>query len=535
MSSKYLSALSNSDRDHLESKLSTIQNGICYICQEPIDLNLHTVNIDHVVPLALHGLDKEDNFALTHESCNKSKLDSHLEVARRLYVLKNLVETTKIQGRLADLSDVLKHFNGSRFDFKCTVSAGTLSYSFSQIGDNTIYEVPIMYDPISGVASAFVKIPISYIYHDEKINPRALNASVSKLVKEFHLKNPQLHVSLSRLEEANDGSKRIMIFDGQHKATAQLLLGADRLLTRLFLDVDVNLLTETNAHAGSTLRQIAFGQSTLRQLNSSIFNERIVQYRQDHNLADDSLAFSEQELLTYFKGDRNFKTLVFDSIKNSITYDNGNRLRDFIDFGGRATDLPLSYSTVDKVMYAKFCNSKAILNQPLDTGTNTGSNPRELEISQIVRIMNIMADEIYLGKFDTTIGTSKIEDKILKGQAAKITDDHLIAYRMSKEEIIQIWIWYVQAIIISYYQNQGVKFDADRMFHNQLDDQIFVNIQNFIKNLRLLPLWKDRSMAGTVFSGKRNADYWDKVFRTGNDPTGVPVLMNPINFTAMLT
>ena len=534
MSSKYLSSLSSNERASLEKKLLTIQNATCYICQLQIDLKLHSVNIDHIVPLALHGLDKEDNFALTHESCNKSKLDSHLEVARRLYVLKKIIDTSKMQGRQADLSDVLKHFDGSKFDFKCTVGKEKLSYSFSQIGDNTIYEVPIMSDPISGVASAFVKIPISYIYHDEKINPRALNASVSKLVKEFYLKNPQLHVSLSRLEEVN-GIQRILIFDGQHKATAQLLLGTDQLLTRLFLDADINLLTETNAHAGSTLRQIAFGQSTLRQLNSSILNERIVQYRQDHKLPEDDLSFSEQELLTYFKGERNFKTLIFDSIKNSITYDSDNKLRDFIDFGGRATDLPLSYSTIDKVIYAKFCNSKTILNQPLNTGTNTGNNPRELEISQIVRIMNIMADEIYLGKFDTTIGTSKVEDKILKGQAAKITDDHLIAYRMSKEEIIQSWIWYIQAIINAYHSNQGIKFDDAKMFHNQLDDQIFTNIRNFIKNLRLLPLWKDRAMAGTVFSGKRNADYWDKVFKTGNDPTGVPVLANPINFMTMLS
>ncbi len=259
-----------------------------------------------------------------------------------------------------------------------------------------------------------------------------------------------------------------------------------------------------------------------------------MQYRQDHKLLDDDLSFSEQELVTYYKGEKNFKTLIFDSIKNSITYDPANKLRDFTDFGGRATDLPLSYSTVDKVIYAKFCNSKVILNQPLSAGNDTGTNPRELEISQIVRIMNIMAEEIYLGKFDTTIGTNKIEDKILKGQAAKITDDHLIAYRMSKEEVLQSWIWYVQAIITAYHNNQGIKFDADRMFHTQLDDQIFVNIRNFIKNLRLLPLWKDRAMAATVFSGKKNADYWDKVFKAGNDPSGVPVLANPINFMNML-
>lgn len=536
MSSKYLGALSGTERSSLEHKLLAMQNNTCYICQETIDLSLHAanINIDHIVPLALHGLDKEDNFALTHESCNKSKSDSYLEVARRLCVLKKIMDMCKSQGKQADLSNVLTYFGGSKHSFKYSVADETLSYSFPQIGDNAIYKVPIISDTISGVKSAFVKVPITYVHHDEKINPRALNASVSKLVKEFHLKNPQLHVSLSRLEDTTADETFIRIFDGQHKATAQLLLGADCLITRLFLEVDVKRLTETNAHAGSTLRQIAFGQSTLRQLNSSILNERVVQYRQDHKLPDDDLSFSEQELVTYYKGEKNFKTLIFDSTKNSITYDPTNKLRDFTDFGGRATDLPLSYSTVDKVIYAKFCNSKFILNQPLNAGDDTGTNPRELEISQIVRIMNIMAEEIYLGKFDTAIGTNKIEDKILKGQAAKITDDHLIAYRMSKEEVLQSWIWYVQAIITAYHNNQGIKFDADRMFHTQLDDQIFVNIRNFIKNLRLLPLWKDRAMAATVFSGKKNADYWDKVFKAGNDPSGVPVLANPINFMNML-
>jgi hypothetical protein len=534
MSSKYLNGLSGIERNNLEKKLAAMQSDTCYICQEPIDLNLHSVNIDHIIPLALHGLDKEDNFALTHESCNKSKLDSHLEVARRLCVLKKIVEMCKMQGKQADLSDVLKHFGGSQHNLKCSVAHEMLSYSFSQTGDNKIYQSPIISDPTSGIKSAFVKIPIAYVYHDEKINPRALNSSVSKLVKEFYLKNPQLHVGLSRLEEV-DGNTFVRVFDGQHKATAQLLLGADHLLTRLFLDVDIKRLTETNAHAGSTLRQIAFGQSTLRQLNSSILNERVIQYRQDHKLPDDDLSFSEQQLVTYYKGEKNFKTLIFDSIKNSITYDSANKLRDFVDFGGRATDLPLSYSTVDKVIYAKFCNSKFIFSQPLSAGTNTGTNHRELEISQIVRIMNIMAEEIYLGKFDTTIGTSKIEDKIIKGQAAKITDDHLVAYRMSKEEVIQSWIWYVQTIIIAYHNNQGIKFDADQMFHTQLDDQVFINIRNFIKNLRSLPLWKDRTMSATVFSGKKNTDYWDKVFKVGNDPSGVPVLATPINFMNMLT
>jgi CRISPR/Cas system Type II protein with McrA/HNH and RuvC-like nuclease domain len=84
--SQYLSSLTEEQRDSLQQRLFDRQHGRCFICDKQIDLVLHKgqLDIDHIDPLAQDGLDAENNFALTHASCNRSKGASNLEVARRL-------------------------------------------------------------------------------------------------------------------------------------------------------------------------------------------------------------------------------------------------------------------------------------------------------------------------------------------------------------------------------------------------------------------------------------------------------------------
>jgi len=73
--SKYLAGLDAEQRAKLEQKLLSRQSGRCFICDDPIDLVLHKgqLDIDHIDPLAEQGLDAENNFAITHASCNRSK------------------------------------------------------------------------------------------------------------------------------------------------------------------------------------------------------------------------------------------------------------------------------------------------------------------------------------------------------------------------------------------------------------------------------------------------------------------------------
>lgn len=531
MASKYLSALSKENYSKLTKKLWDIQNKKCFICEDKIDLDLNTTNIDHIIPLAGKGKDIEENFAVTHETCNKSKQDANLKIARVLSRLNKIQRKVALNGKKsASLKEVLEFYSGSQFEFKYTIDEDLLNYSFSNIGDNKIYQTNIFTDNLSDEKSCFIEMPIEYIFHDEIINPRGINRSIGKLVKEFDKGNPQLHLSLVRIHE-----NKLKVFDGQHKAVAQILLGTRKLVVRVFLNPNIDRLTETNTNAGSTLRQIAFDKSIMRQLNNTLYSERVKRYQTEHNLSEDNFTFSEQQIIDYFKGDgANIKKYVTDAIKHSVTYTKDNKLKDYIDFEGKAKDLPISYSAFDKTILSSFISTKLILKTPIDYKTDEGLNPREVEINQIVQLLNILADKIYVNKFKPEIGVSRIEKKIIDGKDTEISDEHLIAYRISKEEILHNWLIYLKMVIKAYYTNLGIMVNDNEILQQPFDDQLWTNIENFVDNLYELPLWKDRGMASTIFAGKNTYDYWKTIFETSKSVDGAQVLATPLNFMEMI-
>ncbi|HHT22378.1 MAG TPA: HNH endonuclease [Bacteroidales bacterium] len=531
MASKFLKSLTDQEYKDLTTKLFNIQNGICYICQQEIDLQIQNTNIDHIIPLANKGKDSEDNFALTHETCNKSKQDANLTIARVLHRLKHIQEDINSkETRAASLKDVLNNYGGSKFNFQYNLNGESIEYSFDKNGDTKIYKSALFKDLLSDETSCFIEVPIEFLFHDELINPRGINSSINLLVKEFYKGNPQLHLTLARIDDG-----KIKVFDGQHKAVAQILLGSKKLLVRLFIDPNIDRLTETNTNAGSSLRQIAFDKSIMRQLNNTLYFERVRKYQTDHTLQEDCFDFSEEQLVEYFKGENvNIKKYIIDSIKHSITYSKDNKLKDYIDFEGKAKGLPISYSAFDKTFLSVFIDSKLILKTNISYKSDEGLNPRELEISQIVRLLNIIAEEIYINKFNPEIGVYRIEQKIIDKKDIDITDDHLVAYRISKEEIMYNWLIYLRKVIENYFINTGKIYESNKLFQFQFPDQLWNNIRNFLINLKNLPLWKDRSMASTIFSGKNNYDYWKTIFETSKTSDNVQVIAKPLNFVEMI-
>ena len=118
--------------------------------------------------------------------------------------------------------------------------------------------------------------------------------------------------------------------------------------------------------------------------------------------------------------------------------------------------------------------------------------------------------------------------------AQDIPDDHLAAYRIFKEEIMYNWIIYIDKLIKNFFSMTGENYDEQNLFQIKFPDQLWANIKSFVCNLRDLPLWKDRSMAATVFGGKQVYDYWNIAFRTGKTPDGTTVLSKPINYIEMV-
>lgn len=532
MASAFLMSLTKDARRALEQQLWDQQGGKCFISDEPITLGLHEVDIDHIIPSRDEGKDDPSNFALTLLHYNRSKQASDLRVARVLARLDKIRAGAVSDDRGANLNDVLKAFGGASRDLRAAWQGQQLDVLDTLEGAGQPRRLDVQTDPLSGMRYFFALLPIEFLHHDERINPRAIGPNVRGLIEEFHKGRPQLHIALGWIDTSTMPEVRVRVFDGQHKAAAQVLLGVRQIPIRVFVDPDKDKLLTANTNAGTTLRQVAFDKSVQRRLGSSILLDRIEKFRQDRGLEEDYEAFSEADLVKHFKGEQNAMTrYILDSVRDSVTHSTENKLRDFIEYGGKGQDKPFSYSTIEKTFYSEFI-FPSVLETPWNYKAEAGENPRELEKAQLIRLMSLISQKFYIGKFDDTLGTRQIESKLQKGDL--IPEPHLRAYRMAKEEILHTWLKYVRTLIEQHFAHAGIAINSKKLFERVIPEQLWTNIGYFLDNLGRLPLWINKEASATVFGGKNTYQFWELIFETGQSPAGHKVMPSGLNVVDMI-
>jgi hypothetical protein len=248
----------------------------------------------------------------------------------------------------------------------------------------------------------------------------------------------------------------------------------------------------------------------------------LTQHRAQGKPAGDD-QFSERDLVEHFRGEQaQIRRYILDAQRNSISHDEENKLRDFIEWGGKGGEKPISYSTIEKTFFSFFIG-KDMLETPFYGVTSDGDNRRDLERKQLVKLMSMIAESYYTdGKYDFGRRTERIENKVQKGD--KIPDDHLRAGRIGREEVIAGWLPFVTKVIFNYFTNTGRNVNLEKLFQTTFPEQLWTNIGNFLDHLGRLPLWVDYQLSSTAFGGKALAKFWEDIFNTGNAPNGTPVI-----------
>lgn len=532
--SLFLSKLKQPERHELENRLLSRQNGVCFLCEDAIDAELQRdmLEIDHIVPVAAGGKDEENNFALTHENCNRRKSASDLHVARVMMRFAKY-EAAADAGQGANLGHVLRAHGGATKPLRMRREGNTVRYSIPTEDGTPIVTCPVWRDRLSDMEYFFAVLPLAYLHHDQRINPRSIGANLRGLVEEFHQKRPQLHVSLAWWAPDSGDEGTINVFDGQHKAAAQILLGTKELPVRVFLRPDLKILLQANTNAGDKLRQVAFDSAVKRHLGSTLYYERVQEYQRLRQLAPDDYSFSEVDLVKLFRGEhRELVKYIIDATRDSITRAPNNKLMDFVQWAGKGYEKPLSYSGIEKTFYSQFLHMKPI-ETPLSAGLEIGANPRQLEKEQMIRLMSLFADVFFVGQWDAEIGGFKLEDRLLKGEP--IPPGHLRAWRIGREEVLANVLEWVRFAIESFYAMNMEKIDKDRIMHQRIPDVLWANLENVLRNIGDLPCWVDTKLAQTIFGGKPPREFWKKIFKDGMSPTGIRVLASGLDLKSLVT
>lgn len=530
MGSLYLNRLGKDERQVLVAQLWQQQAGKCFISGKPIDLALHEVDVDHIIPTRDNGKDDPTNFALTLSHYNRSKQASDLRIARVLARFEDIKATADSDDRGANLNDVLRSVGGSSAPLRVSVDEHTVSYLTPGSADPV--RLPLHMDSLSGMRYFFAVLPVECVFHDDRINPRPIGSNLRGLIEEFHRRRPQLHVALGWIETARLPEAQVRVFDGQHKAAAQILLGVRHIPLRVFVDPDLDRLLTANTNAGTTLRQVAFDKSVQRRLGSSILLDRIARYRAEKNLPDDYEEFSEKTLVEHFKGEQKAMTrYILDSVRDTITHDPNNKLMDFVEYAGKGYAKPFSYSALEKTFYSQFIYG-GLLETPWNYRADFGENPRELEKTQIVRLMTLIAEKLYIGRYDEEVGTRRLENAVQGGD--DVPEPHLRAFRMAKEEILQCWLGYIRRIAEQHFLVMGKNVRPEKLFQYPFPEQLWTNIGHFIDNLARLPLWVNREASSTVFGAKQTYGFWQSIFEDGLTPSRQQIMPAGLDIMDMI-
>jgi HNH endonuclease len=535
--SLFLSKLRPDQRRELEDRLYARQNGVCFICEDPVDLELqrNDLEIDHIVPIAIEGKDEENNFALTHEPCNRRKSSSDLRVARVLSRFSRIEQMASAEPgqQGANLGHVLTAYGGSKHKLRMIVEKDTVRFSIAGDGGAPVTTLPLWRDPLSRMSYCFAELPLAYLHHDSRINPRSIGVNIRGLIEEFIHGRPQLHVTLAWWSPEFGDEGNVEVFDGQHKAAAQILLGIRELPVRIFVRPNRNVLLEANTNAGDKLRQVAFDAAVKRHLGNTLYFERVQEYQKLKGLSPDDYSFSEQDMVKLFRGEhRELVRYIVDAVRDSITRDKENKLMDFVEWAGKGTEKPLSYSTVEKTFYSEFLHMKPI-DVPLSAGLDTGTNPRKLEREQMIRLMSMFAEVFFVEQWDAELTGRRIEDRVLKGEPIPLP--HLRAWRVAREEVLANILKWVRFTIENYYAFNQEMVDKERLMQKRHPDGLWSTFEIVLRNIGDLPCWVDTKLAQTIFGGKPNRDFWKKIFADGVSPTGIRVLARGLELKSLIT
>ncbi len=509
--------LSEEERQQLKLRLWNLQSHNCFLCGKEIVLEADSVEIDHKDPQADHGLDDDSNWALMHEECNNKKRAKNLELARAMIAFDQLKEE---HDGAVTAGQVLESKEGSRQDAYLRLLDGKILLRY----DNASYEYPIFVDPSnSSYSSFFALLPKRLLFHDSELNPRKV-VDINKLMEEFFNRNPQLHVSLCRVHIPDGGGQcKILLFDGQHKTAAQVMLGRNDILCRVFVNPDKDSLKEVNKRAHKELRQIEFFRSVLDTLGQDIFSVKFKEYLENPS----TTTKSEKGFIDFIEAsqrpemEKNLQHYLKARVRDSKTPQ--NRFFDYVELEkSRSREKPVSYDSVEKTFLRWFIDSTPCEVEIDEDGTDV--YVRDTEASNLVKLMNLFAEKTLVGKFDVSLGAYKIEEKVRTGTGS-IPTDHLRAFRLYRPAVFIFWCELMKDAIADYLVNreqinndmrkERKKGKGTRILWTPLSEDDWKNIGKMVDRFINHKIWIDRGIRVSEAFNQTRTEFFKKFLENG--------------------
>lgn len=361
------------DKKTINEKNTFENKIICIMDSQPIE-DKTEIEYHNIRPIASGEKTDISNFATVCRKHHKELGQLSIKEYKALIEMEKFFKSTGLK----KLNDVLEFkLTGKKTG---TLVEFTIKGDASEIKINSTTSLPLSTCPSTGFKYFYIVLPVEYINNDEELQPRPLELRRLWDLYRHLLVNSQLTPSVCRLAD-----NKIFLFDGQHKAAAQIWAGRKEIECKIYINPALKVLKETNLVAHDKLRQMQFFTSVLINKWASIFTEEWKEYM------DLKGAKSESGFVSFLvhKGKKKSEalTMIESNIYDSILEDSKNSIVNYINEYGTNSKKPLTVNRLKQTFFKKF-----IAAPPLDIDIEESDRLREFERKNIINILNLITD-----------------------------------------------------------------------------------------------------------------------------------------------
>ncbi|MBA7540675.1 hypothetical protein ES705_32974 [subsurface metagenome] len=322
------------------------------------------------------------------------------------------------------------------------------------------------------------EIETKFIEDDDKIQLRPLEPKILPMI--FHLKQSvQLLPSLGRLDP---DSKTIKIFDGQHKAVAQII-GNNRkkIPCIIFVNPDVDKMRIVVYLAHSDFLQQRYKKSHIDAKLADIYKQKIEAFRK--KVGDPNARYSETDILTG-ESKANIRKFLLASIIREIQLER-SFIRDYVAQSRTEQKRhPILWQSIERIGI-KFCNLELA-----DEFSDSESNFRSDEIENICFILDQIEEYSIKNKWDPDNPESK---------------SHQLSRTYYYRTAFNNWINTLEeALRFALEQMQRAKIYGALCYRKTFSPEIKSRFITVIKKLFDYPLWVQETIQNEI--AKTNQD-----------------------------
>lgn len=263
-------------KDEVEIDLKAKSGGRCFLCDGEFNYASDDIEVDHDSAVDAGGSNLLSNVNLAHVECNRFKKAQGSKDVRSMLKFKRFYNS---KGGSLDYNAALEFFGVTPKASVYEEKKGNAYFEFSN-GSKASATIHKSEHGEKEHAFCFVPVPIEAVFNDDECQPRLIKLNHVFSIATDLTENPLHEPPACRIVDMQNGTYRVLMFDGQHKALANWLRHEKSIVFKIYLNMNRSEATGLVNSIQSKIKKLPLTPFELASKLSDEYRDKLAIYEE---------------------------------------------------------------------------------------------------------------------------------------------------------------------------------------------------------------------------------------------------------------